>query len=131
VNARRAFAAALVAAAAWTVTIKYALPLAAAAREGAPWNAHVMWDFWWVAHLVLARQLVRPGPHARWFALAVAWCELAIITAKFAAFLPAPAWDVWRTNWFVNKCYVLALFAALAWWLHRTPGGRRFGLAPA
>jgi hypothetical protein len=125
-NARRGFAAALVVVAVWTLAIKFVWPILAAARAGEPLRSHVMWDFWWVAHLVLARQLVRPGPFARPFALAVAWCEIGIVTAKFALFLGAPVWDAWRTNWFVNKCAVLGLFVALAWHLHATAAGRAF-----
>jgi len=121
VTARR-FAALLVAAAAWTVTIKFILPVAAALRAGEPAGTHVMWDFWWVAHLALAWSLTRPAAATWQFAAVVAWAEIAIITAKFARFLAAPAWTFWTANWFVNKCAVLTLFLAMAWWLHRGDG---------
>ncbi len=32
---------------------------------------------------------------------------------KFALFLSAPQWTIWRTNWFVNKLFVLACFVLL------------------
>jgi hypothetical protein len=43
---------------------------------------------------------------------------------KFALFLPDPDWTIWRTNWFVNKVFVLAAFVLMAGWLI---GTRRAG----
>jgi hypothetical protein len=33
--------------------------------------------------------------------------------AKFAMFLSAPDWNIWSTNWFINKMFVLACFTLL------------------
>jgi len=54
-------------------------------------------------------------------ALAVSAAEVAIVAVKFAVFLDAPEWTIWTTNWFVNKAFVLLLFAALLpyVWLNR------------
>ena len=27
--------------------------------------------------------------------------------------LPTPEWTIWRTNWFINRCFVLACFIGL------------------
>ena len=122
---RRRFAAALVGVACWTLVIKFLLPVGAALRDHLPLATYVMWDFWWVAHLVLARALLKPDARTWWFAVLVSWVEIAIIGTKFTVFLQDPHWTFWKTNWFVNKCVVLTLFMTLAWYLHRVPAGRK------
>jgi hypothetical protein len=122
--ARRSFAAALGILVVWTVAIKYALPVAAARREGVPLGTYVMWDAWPLAHLALAWTLLRPSARAWHFALGVAVAEILVVGTKFAMFLSNPHWTFWTTHWFVNKCAVLALFVAMAGWLIWTPGGR-------
>lgn len=121
-NARR-FALGLVLVAGWTLLIKFVLPMVAAARAGVPLSTWIMWDFWWAAHLALAASLRRPGPATWPLAAIVAWVEITIIVTKFWLFLREPAWTFWTANWFANKCAVLALFVAMAAWLHRG-GGR-------
>ena len=32
---------------------------------------------------------------------------------KFFLFLSAPEWTIWRTNWFINKIFVLTCFTLL------------------
>ena len=46
-------------------------------------------------------------------ALGVSIVEIAIVVTKFALFLSAPEWNIWRTNWFINKLFVLACFVLL------------------
>jgi hypothetical protein len=107
------FAHTLFVLAAWTLTIKFAFPMAWALSEGAPLLHYVWWDFWWVAHIWLALALLaRPGYTLR-LALVVAIVEVIIIVTKFIFFLQAPSWDIWTTNWFINKLFVLATFSLM------------------
>lgn len=99
--------------AAWTLTIKYILPLGFAWAQGAPAGRYVLWDFWWAVHIALGWALLRWRPWVLWFALAASAAEIVIVTAKFAVFLQHPAWDMWRMNWFVNKVFVLGCFLGL------------------
>jgi hypothetical protein len=99
--------------AAWTIVIKYLFPIAYALAEGRPVGTYVLLDFWPVAHLVLAWSLLH---WRRWtfvFALVVSVAEISIIVTKFAVFLSAPEWTIWRTNWFINKLFVLGCFVWL------------------
>ncbi|WP_077531108.1 hypothetical protein [Vreelandella utahensis] len=104
--------------AAWTVFIKYLFPLAFALAEGIAWHTHIYWDLWPIAHVWLGWALLaRPG-YTRALAIGMAVVEIAIIVTLFWAFLADPEWSIWRTNWFVNKvfvltCFVLVLYAAL------------------
>jgi hypothetical protein len=99
--------------AAWTLVIKYAFPIAYALKEGVALTTYVYWDLWWIAHLWLAWALVRQPPYTYWFALLVSMVEIVIIVTKFVIFLSAPEWTIWRTNWFINKIFVLACFVLL------------------
>jgi len=107
------FAHALIVLAAWTVAIKYLFPLGYALAYGLPPLAHVTWDAWPLVHLWLAWALLRRPAYLVPLALAVSAAEVAIVAVKFAVFLDAPEWTIWTTNWFVNKAFVLLLFAAL------------------
>jgi len=99
--------------AAWTLVIKYIFPVSYALAEGVPIGSYVMWDFWWVVHIWLGWSLLhwRRGTFAA--AVAVSVAEIAIVVTKFVLFLSAPQWTIWRTNWFINKVFVLACFALL------------------
>ena len=101
----------------WTLIIKYVLPVAFALAEGAPLATHVMWDFWWVAHLFLASSLVRRPPYLFILGVVVSAVEIVIVVTKFALFLPAPDWTIWTMNWFVNKVFVLGCFSLMLPWL--------------
>lgn len=104
--------------AAWTVFIKYLFPVAFAIAEGINWHTHVYWDLWPVAHVWLGWALLaRPG-YTRTLAIGMALVEITIIVTLFSTFLADPEWSIWRTNWFVNKvfilsCFVLVLYATL------------------
>lgn len=104
--------------AAWTVFIKYFFPLAFALAEGVSWHRYIYWDLWPIAHVWLGWALLaRPG-YTRALAIGMAVVEIVIIVSLFALFLADPEWSIWRTNWFVNKvfvltCFILVLTAAL------------------
>jgi hypothetical protein len=116
-SANRFFAHFLFILAAWTLVIKFIFPVAFALAEGAPLGRYVMLDFWWVAHIWLGWALLTQPRYTYALALVVAVVEIIIIVTKFALFLPAPEWTIWRTNWFINKCFVLACFVGLLCYL--------------
>ncbi len=107
------FAHFLVVLAAWTLTIKFAFPIAWAMAEGAPLLDYIWWDFWWVVHLWLAWALIARPRYLFWLALLTAVVETVIVVTKFVLFLGAPQWDPWTTNWFINKCFVLGVFVPM------------------
>ena len=104
----------LIVLAAWTVTVKFAFPVAFALAEDVPIATHIYWDFWWVAHLWLAWALLDWQRYSFALALAVSVAEIAIVATKLTAFLGDPAWTMWTTNWFINKLFVLACFVLIA-----------------
>ena len=99
--------------AAWTLTIKFLFPVAYALAAGMPVGTHVYWDFWWVVHLWLGWALLNWQRYTFGLTLVVSVTEIAIIVTKFALFLSAPEWTIWRTNWFINKLFVLTCFVLL------------------
>jgi hypothetical protein len=99
--------------AAWTLSIKYLFPVAYALNEGVPIGTYVLWDFWWVVHIWLGWSLLHWRRHTYYFAAIVCVVEIAIVVTKFVVFLSAPQWTIWRTNWFINKVFVLACFVML------------------
>lgn len=98
---------------AWTLFIKYLFPMAFALTSGLPWNTHVYWDLWPVAHLWLGWALLRRSGYLRALAIGMSVVEILIIVSKFALFLAQPEWDIWRSNWFVNKVFVLGCFVLI------------------
>jgi hypothetical protein len=109
----RFFAHLLFILAAWTLTIKFFFPLAYASVEGSPIATYVMWDFWWVLHIWLGWALLNWRRYTYALALSISVVEIVIVVSKFAMFLSQPQWTIWRTNWFINKCFVLACFIGL------------------
>jgi hypothetical protein len=103
--------------AAWTLVIKFIFPICYALAEGAPPLTHVYWDFWWVVHIWLGWALLHWRRYTYALALTVSAAETAIIVIKFVQFLSAPEWTMWRTNWFINKVFVLACFVLLLGYL--------------
>jgi hypothetical protein len=99
--------------AAWTLVIKYVFPVAYAAAEGVPVLTYVYWDFWWVVHIWLGWSLLHWRRYTYAAAVGVSVAEIAIIVTKFVSFLSAPQWTIWRTNWFINKVFVLSCFVLL------------------
>ena len=105
--------------AAWTLVIKYFFPAAYALGHGEAIGTYIFWDFWWVIHIWLGWALLTQPRYLYGLALIVSIVEIIIIVTKFALFLPAPDWTIWRTNWFINKCFVLACFVGLLGYLLR------------
>jgi hypothetical protein len=99
--------------AAWTLTIKYIFPVGYALNQQLPLGTYILWDFWWVIHIWLGWSLLHWQRYTYQFALGVSVVEIAIVVTKFVLFLSAPEWTIWRTNWFVNKVFVLACFLML------------------
>lgn len=104
--------------AAWTVFIKYLFPLAFAIAEGIDWHTYLYLDLWPILHVWLGWALLKRPPYTRVLAIGLSLVEIAIIVTLFWMFLTDPEWSIWRTNWFVNKvfvlsCFVLVLYAAL------------------
>ncbi|HEX9593372.1 MAG TPA: hypothetical protein VGB12_08520 [bacterium] len=119
--------------AAWTVTIKYLFPIGYSLWEGVPLTTYVLWDLWWAVHLWLGWALLHWQRHTFALGVVVSLAEIAIVVTKLVGFLAAPEWTIWRTNWFINKLFVLACFALLLGYLLvnarrlRAPAGRRAG----
>lgn len=103
----------------WTLVIKYIFPVAFALSEGVALLTYVMWDFWWVAHIWLGWALIRRPRYMLALAVVVSVVEITIVVTKFVLFLAEPQWDIWHTNWFINKCFVLACFVLLFGYLFR------------
>jgi hypothetical protein len=103
--------------AAWTLSIKYLFPVAYALNEGVPIGTYILWDFWWVIHVWLGWSLLHWRRHTYYFAAIVCVVEIVIVVTKFVVFLSAPQWTIWRTNWFINKVFVLACFVMLLTYL--------------
>jgi hypothetical protein len=102
----------------WTLVIKYLAPILYAFAEthaGRPpaSGAPIMWDFWWVAHLLLAWLMWRRHPRAWAAGVAIAVVEIGIVTVKFVDYLLHPDLSFWRLLWFTNKVYVLLYFIVL------------------
>ncbi|SHG08207.1 hypothetical protein SAMN04487965_3282 [Microbulbifer donghaiensis] len=105
--------------AAWTVFIKYLLPVGFALAYGEPWSRHIYWDAWPIIHVWVGWALLARPWYTYRLAIAVSLLEIVIICSLFARFLADPDWSTWRTNWFVNKvfvlsCFILVLVTALA-----------------
>lgn len=94
----------------WTIFIKYLFPIAFAMSSGEDWTTYIYWDLWPVAHLWLAWALLVRPKHVRVLAIGMSAVEILIIITLFSRFLVDPEWSIWRTNWFVNKVFVLASF---------------------
>lgn len=97
---------------AWTLVIKYLFPITYAAAYGLPLTTHIFWDLWPVAHVWLAWVLLRWKSYTAPLAIAMSAIEIVIIVTLFYLFLssPEPEWTIWRTNWFINKVFVLTCF---------------------
>lgn len=99
--------------AAWSLFIKYVFPIAFALFAGDSWNTYIYWDLWPIAHVWLGWALLAQPWYTRWLAIGMSVVEIAIIVTLFALFLADPEWTIWRTNWFVNKVFVLTAFVLI------------------
>lgn len=96
---------------AWTIFIKYLFPIGFAWAKDEAWTTYIYWDLWPVAHLWLAWALLARPRYTRLLAIGMSVVEILVITTLFVWFLSDPGWSIWRTNWFVNKVFVLTAFA--------------------
>ena len=103
--------------AAWTVVIKYVFPIAYAIHNGLPVGTYVYPDLWPIVHVWLGWSLLHWQRYTFEFAVGVSIAEIVIIVSKFVLFLASPEWTIWRTNWFINKIFVLGCFVMLLTWL--------------
>jgi hypothetical protein len=103
--------------AAWTVVIKYLFPMAYALSEGNPVLTYVYLDFWPVVHVLVGWSLLNWNRYTFALAGVVSVAEIVIVVSKFVLFLAQPEWTIWRTNWFINKIFVLACFILLLGYL--------------
>ncbi len=110
---RRFFAHFLFILSAWTLTIKWILPVIWAVDQGVLLTTYIWWDFWWVAHIWLGFALLYRARHLLSFVYLVSILEIGIVLTKFFFFLTEPEWTIWTMNWVVNKVFVLALFLML------------------
>lgn len=99
--------------AAWTLTVKFVLPISWAVVGNLPLNTFIYWDFWWVVHIWLGYALLTRPKYLLHLALVVSVAEIGIVAAKFLSFFSEPVWTVWSMNWFVNKVFVLLCFVLL------------------
>lgn len=111
---RRFFAHLLIFVAVWSLFIKYLFPITFAVVYDEPALHYVYWDFWPLVHLWLAWSLLTLPSYVKWLAWCIALVEVIIILVKFYLFLTDPQWDIWRTNWFINKVFVLLTFLLLS-----------------
>ena len=96
--------------AAWTLFIKYLFPIGYALAHGEPWARYIYWDLWPLAHVWLGWALLVRPRYTRALAVGMSVIEILIIRTLFVRFLAYPEWSIWRTNWFVNKVFVLTCF---------------------
>ncbi len=99
--------------AAWSVFIKYLLPMAFAMAAGESLTRYIYWDFWPLVHVWLGWALLARPRYAWWLALLVSIAEILIVVTLLTGFLADPDWNMWRSNWFVNKVFVLGGFLLL------------------
>jgi hypothetical protein len=103
--------------AAWTVVIKYLFPMGYALAAGQPILGNVYLDFWPVVHVWVGWSLLNWNRYTFALAAVVSVAEIVIVVTKFVLFLGEPEWTIWRTNWFINKIFVLACFILLLGYL--------------
>jgi len=103
--------------AAWTLVIKYVFPITYAIHNGVPVGTYVYPDLWPLVHVWLGWSLLHWQRYTFEFAVGVSIAEILIIVSKFVLFLASPEWTIWRTNWFINKIFVLGCFVMLLTWL--------------
>jgi hypothetical protein len=117
--------------AAWTLVIKFILPIGFALAQSVPIGTYILWDFWWIVHIALGSSLLHWRRYTFAFALVVSIVEIAIVAIKLTLFLSAPQWTIWQTNWFVNKLFVLACFVLMLGFLvtHASQLRGRVGIA--
>lgn len=104
--------------AAFTLTIKYVLPVAWAVAQKAPLTAYIFfWDAWWIAHIAVGYGLLRPAKGIWVWAFLLALAEIVIIAVKLTLYFTQPFSDIWHVLWAVNKSMMLVYFVIFFGWL--------------
>ncbi|WP_237068217.1 hypothetical protein [Microbulbifer guangxiensis] len=116
--------------AAWSLFIKYLFPIGFSLANAEPWNRYIYWDLWPLIHLWLGWALLARPRYVYPLAVAVSALEIVIIVSFFVWFLSDPDWSIWRTNWFINKVFVLACFVLLLGTALRRPDTIRGNAIP-
>jgi hypothetical protein len=88
-----------------------------ALANGQPMLANVYLDLWPVVHVWVGWSLLHWNRHTFALAAVVSVAEIVIVVSKFVLFLGDPEWTIWRTNWFINKIFVLGCFILLLGYL--------------
>ena len=96
--------------AAWTLCIKFFMPVIWAVFEGVGITTYIFWDLWWAVHIWLGYALITQPRYMWTLAAVVSLIEINIVIIKLFEFLGEPDWSVWNMNWFVNKLFVLTCF---------------------
>jgi hypothetical protein len=94
----------------WTLLIKFIFPVTYALYYEENFTKYIMWDFWWIAHLWLANSFLNLSKNTYYVGLLICIFELIIIIYKLGVFFISPQWNIWDTNWMINKIIVLFLF---------------------
>tara|TARA_B110000116_G_C16489024_1_gene426041 strand:- start:24 stop:455 length:432 start_codon:yes stop_codon:yes gene_type:complete len=94
----------------WTLLIKFIFPVTYALYYEENFTKYIMWDFWWIAHLWLANSFLNLSKNTYYVGLLICISELIIIIYKLGVFFISPQWNIWETNWMINKIIVLFLF---------------------
>ena len=94
----------------WTLLIKFIFPVTYALYYEENFTKYIMWDFWWIAHLWLANSFLNLSKNTYYVGLLICISELIIIIYKLGVFFISPQWNIWDTNWMLNKIIVLFLF---------------------
>ena len=94
----------------WTIVIKFIFPVIYSLVYQQMLTENIMWDFWWIAHFWLAYSFLNPSRKTFIIGMIITISELSIIIYKLILFFSDPAWDIWQTNWMINKLFVLFTF---------------------
>tara|TARA_B100000686_G_C16584767_1_gene860107 strand:- start:385 stop:783 length:399 start_codon:yes stop_codon:yes gene_type:complete len=107
-------AAWLILMAGWTVFIKFLFPIFYAINYGEDLLLYIKWDFWWIAHIWLAYRFLNISRYTFLIGSIISFAELIIIIMKLYLFFQSPQWNIWDTNWMINKTLMLILFILIS-----------------
>ena len=103
----------------WTLFIKFLFPFIYAINYGEDPLLYIMWDFWWIAHIWLAYSFLNISRYTFLIGSIIAFAELIIIIIKLYLFFKSPQWNIWDTNWMINKTFMLILFILIGVTLYK------------
>jgi len=103
----------------WTILIKFIFPIIYSLTYEENLIDLILWDFWWVAHIVLAISFLNPSKFTYFFGVLISVTEIIIVLTKLYLFFDNPLWSIWKTNWMINKLFVLLIFIIILFTLFR------------